>query len=55
MQLYLQKILPNHEIPFRIVGRAMPDVGMEVAMSIQAKWEKILHNGIFDKLNGSAL
>lgn len=55
MQLYLQKMLPNPETPFRIVGRAIPDVGMEVAMAIQARWEKILHNGIFDKLNGSVL
>ena len=55
MSLYFQKILPNHEISFRIVGRATPDVGMETAMAIQTRWEKILHNSIFDKLNGSIL
>ena len=55
MSLYLQKILPNPKISFRIVGRATPDVGMETAMAMQARWEKILHNSIFGKLNGSIL
>ena len=55
IQTSLQKLLTNPEIPFRIVGRAMPDVGTEFAMAIQAKLEKILHNSIFDKLNGSIL
>ena len=55
IQMSLQKILPNSEIPFRIVGRAIPDVGTETAMAIQSRWEMILHNNIFDKLNGSIL
>ena len=55
IQALLQKILPNPEIPFRVVGRAMPDVGTEIAIAIQVRWEKILHNNIFDKLNGSIL
>ena len=55
IQALLQKILPNPEIQFRVVGRAMPDVGTEIAMAIQARWEKILHNNIFDKINGSIL
>ena len=55
MQLYLKKILPDPKTPFRIVGRAMPDVGIPLSMEIQAKWEKILHHCIFDKLNGSIL
>ena len=53
--LYLEKVLPDPQTPFRIVGRAMPDVGIPLSMAIQAKWEKILHHGIFDKLNGSIL
>jgi len=55
VQTTFQKILPNPEIPFRIVGRMVPDVSMEIAMAIQSRWEKILHNYIFDKLNGSIL
>ena len=55
IQLYLKEILPNSEKSFRIVGRATPDVGIETAMAIQTRWEKILHNSIFDKLNGSVL
>ena len=53
--LYLEKVLPDPQTPFRIVGRAMPDVGMQLSMAIQARWEKILHKDIFDKLNGSIL
>jgi hypothetical protein len=30
-------------------------VGTETAMAIQVKFEKIFHNSIFDKLNGSVL
>lgn len=55
IQTFLQKLLPNPKMPFRIVGRSMPDVGTEFAMAIQSRWEKILHNSIFDKLNGSIL
>ncbi len=55
IQTTFQKMLPNLEMPFRIVGRAIPDVGIEIAMAIQTKWEKILHNSVFDKLNGSIL
>ena len=55
IQTTLQKISPNPEIPFRIVGRAIPDVGTEIAIALQAKWEKILHNSLFDKLNCSIL
>lgn len=55
ISLYLQKILPDPTTSFRIVGRATPDVGMEIAMAIQVRWEKILHNSIFGKLNGSIL
>ena len=55
LDVYLKKILPDPAMPFRIVGRAMPDVGMPLSMAIQAKWEKIFHHGIFDKLNGSIL
>lgn len=55
VQTTLQNILPNPRISFRIVGRAIPDVGTETAMAVQARWETILHNVIFDKLNGSIL
>lgn len=55
VQTSVQKLLTNPEMSFRIVGRAMPDVGTEFAMAIQAKFEKIFHNGVFDKLNGSIL
>ena len=55
VQLYLEEILQNPERKFRIVGRLMPDVGIETAMAIQAKYEKIFHNNIFHKLNGSVL
>ncbi|MDR3783076.1 MAG: MEDS domain-containing protein [Candidatus Nitrosotalea sp.] len=55
IQALLKKMLPNPEIPFRVVGRVMPDVGTEIAIAIQAKWEKMLHNNIFDNLNGSIL
>ena len=55
IQATLKELLPNPEIPFRIVGRAIPDVGTEVAIAIQTKWEQILHNSIFDRLNGSIL
>jgi hypothetical protein len=55
IQTSLQKILPNPEISFRIVGRLLPYVGTETAMAIQVKFEKIFHNSIFDKLNGSVL
>jgi len=51
----LKSILPNPELPFRIVGRLIPDVGIEEAMSIQAYLERIFHNGIFERLNGSVL
>ena len=55
IQLYLQEILQDPERKFRIVGRVMPDVGIETAIAIQVRFEKIFHNSIFDKLNGSVL
>ena len=55
IQSYLQNILPDPKTSFRIVGRAIPNVGIDVAMAIQARWEKILHNSIFGNLNGSVL
>lgn len=55
MQAKIQVILPSTDTPFRIVGRAIPDVGTEVAISIQSRWEKILHTALFDKFNGSIL
>lgn len=51
----LGEVLPNPQLPFRIVGRLVPDVGIETAISIQAYVEKIFHNSIFEKLNGSVL
>lgn len=50
----LQQVLANQSIPFRIVGRLVPDVGMEEAISIQLYLEKIFH-GIFETFNGSVM
>ena len=55
VQSKIRMLLPTHLIPFRIVGRAIPNVGTEIAMAIQSRWEEILHNVIFDKLTGSIL
>jgi MEDS: MEthanogen/methylotroph, DcmR Sensory domain len=55
VQEKIRTILPDPEAPFRIVGRAIPDVRTEIAMAIQSRWEKILHTTVFDKLNGSIL
>ncbi|MFZ0183726.1 MAG: MEDS domain-containing protein [Nitrosotalea sp.] len=55
VQALMQRILPNPETPFRIVGRLLPYVETETAMAIQVKFEKIFHNSMFDKLNGSIL
>lgn len=55
VQTLMQKILPNQEISFRIVGRLIPSVDTETAMAIQVRFERIFHNSMFDKLNGSIL
>jgi len=55
VQTLMQKILSNPETPFRIVGRILPYVKTETAMAIQVRFEKIFHNSMFDKLNGSIL
>lgn len=49
------KILPNHRSTFRIVGRLIPDVGIEEAITIQVQIEKIFHTSMFEKFNGSVL
>ena len=55
IQTLVQKTLPNPETPFRIVGRLIPCVDTETAMAIQVRFEKIFHNSMFDRLNGSIL
>lgn len=56
VQTKLRTILSSSPVtPFRIVGRVIPDVRTEIAMAIQSRWEEILHNTMFDKLNGSIL
>ncbi len=55
VQTLMQKILSNPETSFRIVGRLLPYVETETAMAIQVRFEKIFHNSMFDKLNGSIL
>jgi hypothetical protein len=51
----MKKILFASELLFRIVGRLIPDVGIEEAISIQACLEKMFHNSVFENLNGSVL
>ena len=55
VQAKIKTILPADGTLFRIVGRAMPNVGIEIAMAIQSRWEKILHTSMFEKLSGSIL
>jgi len=55
IQTLMQKMLPNPETPFRIVGRLLPYVDTETAIAIQVRFEKIFHNSMFDKLKGSIL
>ena len=42
------------KIPFRIVGRLIPDVGFEESMSVQHHVEKIFHAS-FDNFGGSVM
>lgn len=50
----LKQVLKNPQIPFRIVGRIIDDVGMEEAISIQLYLEKRFHD-TFETLNGSVM
>jgi hypothetical protein len=54
MQNILKTLLADKKTPFRIVGRAIQDVGFETAMSVELYLEKTLYN-MFDDLNGSIL
>ncbi len=40
--------------PYRIVGRIMPNIGVEVAMSVQIAIERMTHS-IFENLNSTVL
>src|SRR6185437_97444 len=50
----LKQILVNSKEQFRIVGRIIPNVGFEEAISVQLYLEKIFPS-IFDDLNGSVI
>lgn len=54
MQSTMKHLPTDPKTPFRLVGRAIPDVGFEVAMSVEYHLEKTLHT-LFDELNGSIL
>jgi hypothetical protein len=52
MQNIMEQLPIDPEIPFRIVGRMIPNVGFEEAMSVELHLEKTF-NSLFDDLNGS--
>ena len=54
MSNMVSQITLNSLVPFRIVGRLVPNVGIEEAIAIQLYLEKTFH-GIFDTLDGLVL
>ena len=49
------KLLPiDSKIPFRIVGRVIPDIGFEESMSVQHHIEKVFHAS-FENFGGSVM
>ena len=50
----IQQLPIDPKIPFRIVGRMIPNIGFEEAMSVQHHVEKTFHES-FDDLNGSVM
>ncbi len=51
MSNMVSQITLNSFVPFRIVGRLVPNVGIEEAIAVQLYLEKTFH-GIFDTLDG---
>ena len=50
----IKQVTTDRKPPYRIVGRMMPSIGQEVAMSVQIAIERLTH-AIFENLNSTVL
>ena len=50
----VKQVTADKKPPYRIVGRIMPDIGIEEAMSVQIAIERMAH-ATFENLNSTVL